>query len=131
METSTSSSVKEIFSEAEEAEKNDDNKQAIQLYKSIVATDPLNIPAYEKLMKLFRKLKEYKNELAIIKQGIKSYEAYYKMHKPKHSKKVDTISNKLNKSLGLVSKKGINVFDPEPLGKWKKRLLIVEKRIKK
>lgn len=124
-------SIKAIFSDAEEAEKNDDNKKAIDLYKSIIDQDRLNIPAYEKLMKLFRRSKEYKKELAIIKQGIKSYEAYYKMHKPKHSKAVDTISSKLNKSLGLVSKKGVSVFDPEPLDKWKKRLSIVEKKLNK
>ncbi len=122
-------SIKDLVARAEAAEKNNDPSNTIALYKNITERDKLNIVAYDKLMKLFRKSKEYKKELSIINKAVKAYEAYYKKHKPKHSKTVDTISSKLNKSFGLVDKKGINVYDPEPIGKWKKRRLIVEKKL--
>ncbi len=124
-------SLKNIFSQATEAEKNNDTKKATELYKNITEQDNLNIPAYDKLMKIFRKSREYKKELSIIDKAIKAYTAYYKIHKPRHSKKVDSLSAKLNKSLGLVDKKGVSTFDPEPLGKWKKRKLVVEKKLNK
>lgn len=59
------------------------------------------------------------------------YEAYYKMSRPKHSKTINSISSKLNKSLGLTDKESIHVYDPEPLGKWKKRKIIIENKLKK
>ena len=127
--TEENASLKDIFSKAEEAEEKKDNSKAIDLYKNITEKDSLNIPAYDKLMKLFRRSKEYKKELSIINKAIKAYEAYYKKHKPTHSKTVDEISKKLNKSFGLTDKKGNAVYDPEPLGKWKKRKLIVQKKL--
>ncbi|HEV8082832.1 MAG TPA: hypothetical protein VGP55_06510 [Chitinophagaceae bacterium] len=131
MPTENDTSIKDIFSKAEEAEKKDDTKKAIELYKAVTDEDNLNIPAYDKLMKLFRKSKEYKKELSLVNKAIKVYEAYYKMRWRKHSKTIDSISSKLNKSLGLTDKEGIHVYDPEPLGKWKKRKIIVQNKLKK
>ncbi len=124
-------SLEDIFSEAEEAEKNNDAGKAIALYSDIIRQDGLHIDSYNKLMKLFRKSKNYKKELGIIDKGIKAYENYYKKHKPKHSRAISDLSDKLNRSLGLVDKKGNAGYEPEPLGKWKKRRLIVQKKLDK
>ncbi len=124
-------SLESILAKAIDFEKNNGNGNAIELYKNIIDRDRLNITAYNKLMTLYRRSKEYKKELTIINKAIKAYEAYYKMHRPRHSKMIDDISSKLNKSLGLVDKKGINLNDPEPIGKWKKRKEVAQKKLSK
>ena len=59
------------------------------------------------------------------------YEKYYKDHSGKHTKEVEAISEKLNKSFGLVDKKGTKLYNPEPIGRWQKRKEIVNKKITK
>ena len=121
-------SLKEIISKAEEAESEKDNNSAIELYNKALQRDSLNIYSYGRLMKIFRALKQYKKELAIINKAIKAYENFYKKTKTK-SKTVSDLSEKLNKSFGLVDKKGNNLYDPEPIAGWKKRRTIVEKKL--
>jgi hypothetical protein len=123
-------SIKEILTRAEEAEKSKDNTTAVELYNRVIKTDDLNVGAYDRLMKIFRQLKEYKKELIIINKGIKAYEQLYKSEWKTRSKKVSDISQKLNKSFGFIDKKGNNTYDPEPIARWKKRRLNVEKKIK-
>ena len=83
-------------------------------------------------MILYGKSKQYKDEMRIIKAGIKAYENFYKTKSKRlRSRKVAEISNAFLKSTGLADKEGIPVYDPEPLGKWKKRKALVEKKIKK
>ncbi len=82
-------------------------------------------------MKLYRKSKDYKKELAIINKALKAYRAYYKTQQPAYSKKIDELSARLNISLGLTDKKGSSLYEPEPLGKWNKRKIIVEKKLDK
>jgi hypothetical protein len=93
--------------------------------------DSMQIPAYDALMKIYRQEKAYKKELAIINAGIKEYEKYYNKHSGKRTKEVDALSAKLNKSLGLVDKKGTKLYNPEPIGKWQKRKEVVNKKLEK
>ena len=123
-------SIKAIIGKAEEAERNKDSSSAIKWYKEVLQHDDLCIQAYDRLMKLYRQSKEYKNELAVINKAIKAYEAYYRKHRPKHSKTISDLSEKLNKAFGLVDKKGIKTYQPEPIGKWLKRKAVVEKKLK-
>ena len=123
-------SIKEIISEAEEAESANDSSKAIGLYSKAIETDALNVYAYDRLMKIFRGLKDYKKELRIINSGIKAYEQFYKSKSKTRSKKVSEISQKLNKSFGLTDKEGNNIYDPEPIARWKKRKINVEKKVK-
>ena len=123
-------SIKDIIGKAEEAEKNKDTDSAIKLYKEVLQHDDLYILAYNRLMKLYRQSKDYKKELAIINKAIKAYEAYYRKHRPKHSKTINELSEKLNKAFGLIDKKGIKTYNPEPIGNWQKRKAVVEKKLK-
>ena len=123
-------SVKEILAQAQEAEKSKDSRTAVELYNSVLKTDDLNVNAYDRLMKIYRQLKEYKKELMIINKGIKAYEQLYKSERKTRSKKINDISQKLNRSFGLIDKKGNNTYDPEPIARWKKRKLNVEKKVK-
>lgn len=126
----TKASIKDILVTAAEAEKNKDNANAIKLYKEILQQDNLYIQAYDRLMKLYRQGKDYKKELAIIDKGIKAYETYYRKLQPKHSKTISDLSAKLNKAFGFIDKKGNKTYSPEPIGKWQKRRVIVEKKLK-
>ena len=123
-------SIKEIITQAEKAEANKDNPTAIELYNKAIKTDALNVYAWDRLMKIYRKLRDYKKELAIINKGIKAYEQFYKSGLKNKSKKVSEISQKLNRSFGLTDKKGNNIYNPEPIARWKKRKINVEKKVK-
>ena len=82
-------SINDLLLKAEEARKNKDNSLAVQLYRQVLKTDAMQIPAYDALMKIYRQEKAYKKELAIINAGIKVYEKYYRKHSGKHTKEVD------------------------------------------
>jgi hypothetical protein len=123
-------SIKEIMSLAGEAEATKNNSLAIGLYTVAIKKDRLNTYAYDRLMKILRQLKDYKKELAVINKGIKAYEQFYKSKMKKRSGKVTEISQKLNRSFGLTDKKGNNLYDPEPIARWKKRKINVEKKLK-
>ena len=123
-------SIRDLLAKAEEAEKDEDNVLAINLYGQILKQDGLHTQSYNSLMKLYRRNKEYKKELSIINAGIKAYERFYKARLKKQSQKIIDISQKLSKSIGLTDKKGINLYNPEPIATWIKRKAIVEKRLK-
>lgn len=122
-------SIHDLLLKAEEARKNKDNPIATGLYNEILKIDPLQIAAYNALMKILRQEKAYKKELKIINAAIKVYEKYYNDNSGKHSKQVKMISEKLNKSFGFVDKKGAKLYYPEPIGKWQKRKEIVNKKL--
>lgn len=115
-------SVKDLIETAREAEAAQELEHAAKLYERVIKEDVINEYAYDRLMILYRKFKQYKEEMRIINAGIKAYENLYKT-KSKHirSRKVAEISNALLKSTGLADKKGNQLYDPEPIGKWKKR----------
>lgn len=121
--------AKDRLGKAKQAEAAQQLKQAAEIYEQILKEDNLEVEAYDRLMIVYRKLKDYKNELTVVDRGIKAYEDFYNS-KTSKSKKVIDISNKLAKSMGLVDKKGNTTYNPEPIRKWKKRRLVIEKRLK-
>jgi tetratricopeptide (TPR) repeat protein len=120
---------KDLIAKAKELEDAQELEQAAEIYEQVFSKDALEAEAYDRLMIVYRKLKEYKKELAVIDRGIAAFEEFYES-KVSKSKKVIEISNKLAKSFGLIDKKGNSTYDPEPIGKWKKRRSIVEKKMK-
>ena len=112
-----------------EAEEKVDVATAIKEYEDAIKKNALAEKAYDRLMILYRKEKNYKKELRIIIAGIKAFESFYKSKKNR-SKKIADISQKLNRSFGFTDKKGNSHYDPEPIARWKKRKLIVENKIK-
>ena len=122
--------LKETIKEALRAEEKEDVALAIKDYEEAIQKDPLAEKAYDRLMILYRKDKNYKKELQLINSGIKAFETFYRSRKT-GSKKIAEISKKLNRSFGFTDKKGNAVYDPEPISRWKKRKITVEKRIKK
>lgn len=121
--------IKKIVKEADDAEEKQDIPLAIKDYEAVIKKDPLREKAYDRLMTLYRKEKNYKNELKLINAGIKAFEIFYRSKKS-GSKKIAEISKKLNRSFGFTDKKGNAVYDPEPIARWIKRKATVQKRIK-
>ena len=112
--------VKQIIVEAKDAENSEQPETAIELYQQALKQDKLNEYAYNRLMIIYRKLKDKKKELKVIDDALKAYKQFYKSKK-RTSKSITDISNKLNKSFGLADKKGNLLYSPEPIATWEKR----------
>jgi DNA ligase D-like protein (predicted 3'-phosphoesterase) len=125
--------TKDLINKAEEAEKNCDLEHAANLYQKTIKKEPENEYAYDRLMIIYRKLKKYKEELSIINQGIKHFQGYHEKKMKEavgKNSKIKQLSTALMKSTGLIDKKGRSLYEPEPVGKWKKRKVVVEKKLK-
>ncbi len=109
---------------ASEHEKNDELEDAAALYLRYLKKMPGNENVYSRLMIIYRKQKEAKKELAIINQAIKTFEDIFKKEtRVSPSRKTIAISKRLIKSLGQNER--------EPLRKWKRRKVLLEKQLKK
>jgi hypothetical protein len=103
--------------------------QAAKYYEAAIKDDRPDELPFSRLMVIYRKQKQYKDELRVIKQGIKKFEAFYKRQaKPSKGRKLSQLSEAFMKSSGLKDKKGNNIYNPEPIGKWMKRRQVVEKK---
>lgn len=101
-------------------EKNGDFKQAVTAYEKVIHYHPLNSRAYERLMIIYRKLKEYKKELKIINAAIKIFEEAFNKKQQVYNKKVTAISKVLLKATGLADNKGNSIYQLGELTKWKR-----------
>jgi hypothetical protein len=127
-------SIKEIIDKAKNAESDNAIEQAATLYEQARKADPANQYPYDRLMIIYRKLKKYKEELRVINEGIKFFEALYKNKSQQlfgKDKKIMELSNAFMKRVGLQDKKGKNLYSPEPIAKWQKRKETVQKKFGK
>lgn len=122
----------EYLVKAKELEESNNINEAIKIYQKCIRLNPTSELAYNRLFILYRKSKQYKKELTVIKQGIRFFEDLFaKNKKIKRSNAITRLSNALMKSTGLSDKKGKPIFEQQPVLKWKQRALLVEKRLKK
>ena len=123
--------------EAKEAESEGDIERAIKLYEEINARGNTGQFIFDRLMILYRKLKQFKDELRVINKGIEIFQQENKkllqqnISGKKNKKAIEKLSNVFMKTSGLIDKKGREVHLPEPVNKWMKRKSVVEKRLKK
>lgn len=126
--------IEERNNAARLAEQAGDLNKAIKLYEQNIRENYADEFAFERLMIIYRKQKEYKDELRVIKRGIELFEEsmrdHLKQSLSRHidGKKLEQISNAIMKKSGL--KKGELHF-PDPIDKWIKRREIVEKKLNK
>ena len=125
--------VQDLLEEAIRLEGEGDFKEAEKHYYIVLDKDSLNVTAYNRLMIIFRKQKEYRKELSIINKAIKSYEAEVKssIQERKLNNKITSLSRSLAKSLGLLTKSGIPAYINADVERWFKRKAIVVKKLKK
>ena len=121
--------VNEMFLQAKALEQSGELEAAADIYNRIITADKLNEAAYDRLMIIYRKLKDAKKEQWTIDAGIKAYRHFYKQKRPhSRNKKIKELSQALMKSTGLTDKKGNSVFIPEPIARWQKRKTLLEKK---
>ena len=132
--------AKESYSYAEqwtaarqmEAEGNMD--EAEKQYLQMIKTDPTNAEAYNRLLVIYRKQKEYRKELATVNKAIKAYEDNFLKEQKKwisEHKKAAKLSRVLAKGLGLINNKGLPLRQDRQLASWHKRKANLQKKIKK
>lgn len=113
---------------AGQLEKEGQLEKAAELYEEFIKSKPLDEHPYNRLMIIYRKLKQPKDELRVIKAGIAVFES--KLIRRSRDKKLTALSNAMMKSAGLADKKGKTTFYPEPISKWMKRKELVEKKLR-
>lgn len=99
-----------------------------KLLEKTIHDHPANNKALNRLMVVYRKLKEPKKELKVINAAIKAFEEKFKKQQPVYNKKITSISKVLLKATGLADKKGNNLYEPGDLSKWRKRKTLLLKR---
>jgi tetratricopeptide (TPR) repeat protein len=116
---------------AKDFEKQDEPENAAAAYEKVIRERPLDEYAYDRLMIIYRKNKDYKKEKIVIGKAIKAFEQFYKnASKTSASTKIISLSKAFMKSTGLADKKGKLLYQKEPLARWNKRKSVVEKRLK-
>lgn len=115
-----------------QAETEGDLELAAKHYEESVKKDYADAFSYSRLMIIYRKLKRPKDELRIIKKGIKVFsEQHESQFKGRKNKKISELSNAFMTKAGLKDKKGNYTYYPEPVNKWMKRKALIEEKIKK
>ena len=104
-------------------------EEAAGNYEQVIKQHPLEELAYNRLMVIYRKLKQPKKELRIINKGIEIF-------MERHDQKLAAFSGnnaigKLSKALlKAVSGKSRKTIDyPKPVDKWMKRKQALEKKL--
>ena len=92
---------------------------------------PAQQHAYQRLMVIYRKMKAYKKELAVIAKAIKTFELIQNSRRTPASKQVSNISRQLNKAMQLSNKSGRNQYESALVAGWRKRMDTVKKKIRK
>jgi hypothetical protein len=129
--TSNTKSVKDLLADARQAESDGDPELAAGIYNEVLKKEKLNEQAFDRLMIIYRKLKDPGQEMNIIEKGIETFESKNADVKIPGNKKILQLSTTLGKATGLFDKKGKSMYDPEPIARWKKRLLLLKGRIRK
>ena len=122
----------QLLHQAKDAEVAEDWKEAEQWYREVLKIDAHNEAAYNRLMIIYRKQREWNKEWQTVKKAISSFEEMYaETAKTTENKKVARLSQSLLKLTGLADQKGKPVYLPGPLAKWKRRKITLDKKFKK
>lgn len=121
------------YDEGRQLEMAGDIDTAIKKYQKALSQNPTLSAASNRLMIIFRRQKEYKKELAVIKEAIESYEEQLSQgikDWASENKQSADLSRSLAKSLGLLTDKGIPKYEDKQVASWKKRIEVVQKKLK-
>ncbi len=111
-------------------------QENIEEFEALVKNGNADPHPYDRLMVHYRKEKNFKEELRVIKKAIKVFtdqlsrqeSAMFKGAKSRTM--IQKLSSQISRSAGLTDKKGNPNYLPEPLARWEKRKQTVEKKIK-
>jgi len=122
-----------VFKEANALEGAAKFKGAAEQYALILKHNPLHVEAGNRLMMMYRKLKEYKKEAALINKLVAAHEKEIEGNQRewiKNHGELAELSRPLAESLGLLDSKGLPYYENELLKRWKKRKEVVSKKLK-
>lgn len=122
-----------LYLQGQSLEQEKSYAEAARQYEKILKSNPIHIDANNRLMIVYRKLKEYKKEFALIIKAISAHEKRIEENQRqwiKEHSKMATLSRPLAKSLGLLTTKGLPVQENELLDRWKRRKAILSKKLK-
>jgi tetratricopeptide (TPR) repeat protein len=126
-------SSRNLHVRAKQAEQGGNPDEAVKLYNQALKNNPADELAYNRLMVYYRRKKEYKKELAIIRSAIASQLRHAQesgLQWLKKNRKTARTAKALVKSLGLVDRKGMPKLETRQIAAWRKRLALVLKRLK-
>lgn len=117
------------YKDARKLEQDGDLKGAADIYVKLYRQSPQNSKALQRLIIVYRKLKNAAKELKYIDAAIKLQEQYYAKAK-KADKLTTSISNKLNILLGHTDKKGKPIIKPDEILKLELRKMRLQNKMK-
>ena len=122
----------EIIDEAEAMEAEGDLKKAAALYEAAIKQKPFHEKPYDRLMTIYRKLKDYKKEVQTIDKALALFKEHYdKKAAPfTGNDKVGQLSKQLLASVTGSTKRTSYTTYPEPIPRWTVRKNNAEKKIK-
>ena len=112
---------------AAEAEANGDIDRAITLYEKNIKKGLADSFPFDRLLVIYRKQKRYKDELRVINKGIEVFTGLIEKQQQEllknstNKSQLKRLSNLFGKKVGLVNKKGDDLYMPEPVKRWMKR----------
>lgn len=112
--------------QGKEFEKSGDIQSAITLYEENIATLYPALHAYERLMIIYHRLKDYENEKRVIETAIQVFDSYNKENAQRKIEEYpegkSDILAALDSCTILRGENGWVVFNPVNVNKWRKRL---------
>lgn len=112
--------------QGKEFEKSGNIQSAITLYEENIATLYPALHAYERLMIIYHRLKDYENEKRVIDIAIQVFDAYNindaNLKIESHPERKAEILTALRSCTELRGDDGWVIFNPVNVNKWRKRL---------
>jgi tetratricopeptide (TPR) repeat protein len=122
----------ELISQARLHEEDGEIEKAATLYERAIRQEPFLEFPYNRLMIIYRKLKQPEDEARVIRKALQVFQDYYD-RKPEKMKSTNPRAAKLSKALlkMVEGKKKINAGTnyPEPIPSWIRRMKVVEKKL--
>jgi len=120
----------DLIHQARVAEGDKDVEKAASLYEKVIEQKPILEQPYTRLMIIYRKLKQPKDELRVINEALKVFRDYHNERVKQYSRKdkIGQVSKALLKSLTGSTKAQPY---PQPVPKWFARQKQVEKKLEK
>lgn len=121
----------ELIREGRRAETDDEPEKAASLYESALRQEPLEALPFNRLMIIYRKLGQPKDELRIIDKALELFQDHYDHKSDKligSNSKAAQLSRALARSVSGKNK-DLSFYYPEPVPTWLKRRAVVEKKL--
>lgn len=120
-ENDTNATGHDNFLLAREKEAAGEYDEAIAAYRQMIKKHHRKEFAWQRMMIIYRKQKEYKKELATLNDAIDDFKKLFAKKNTNKNKTIANISRKLMRSFGLSDKKGNELYFPQPVQRWEKR----------